>query len=767
MNLSEELISQFAKITKGDDTTKKESTVYGTITTLRGVKYVQLDGSELLTPITSAVNVESGDKVIVSIKNHTATVIGNLSSPAARSEDVPDTANVITQVEILVADKVSTEELDTERAKIDELQTDNVNIKKTLNANSASIDELKASEATITKKLNANEAAISELSTSKLDATFANAKFATIDELEATNVDIHNLESTYAVFSRTTTDRLDAAEAIIDDLDTDSLNAKYANIDFSNISKATMEWFYANSGLIENVVVGDSTITGNLVGVTISGDLIEGDTIKAEKLVIKGSDGLYYKLNTDGVKTETEQTDQNSLNGSVIKAKSITATKIAVDDLVAFDATIGGFNITNKAIYSGVKESATNTTRGIYLDSEGQMGVGDSTNFIKYYKKSDGTYVLEISAASVLLGTSRKSVETAITEVQAEIDAIEVGGRNLLLNSASRSITPYSDTEAYHESNVEVTEWVAKDAKRLYGVCGSTSVIFGTLGGTANYGASSQDQAYSATIYIKNNHATNHMTVSANHGNSLFEDVLPGDCKRVELVGAGNGWGYLQFNFKTPAAGDEFDITYWHPKIELGNHPTDWTPAPEDMATSDDVDSVSSSVEANQKRITDAEALIELLTESISMLVTDGSGASLMKQTETGWTFSTGDLQDAVNHTSESLNALTNDVDDVHNAVDILQQAVKDLGTLSEYVKIGTYEGEPCIELGEGDSDFKLIITNTRIMFREGTGVPAYFNNQSMHIKKAVIEEELQQGEFVWKARANGNLGLVWKGVTS
>ena len=63
-------------------------------------------------------------------------------------------------------------------------------------------------------------------------------------------------------------------------------------------------------------------------------------------MVVKGSDGLYYKLNTDGSTVESEQTEYNSLNGSVITAKSITATKISVDDLVAFGATIGGFNIT-------------------------------------------------------------------------------------------------------------------------------------------------------------------------------------------------------------------------------------------------------------------------------------------------------------------------------------------------------------------------------------------------------------------------------------
>ena len=119
--------------------------------------------------------------------------------------------------------------------------------------------------------------------------------------------------------------------------DASDAEIKYANINFSNIGKAAIEYFYSTSGLIKNVVVGDQTITGELVGVTIKGDLIEGNTIVADKLVIKGTDGLYYKLNTDGITTEAEQTDYNSLNGSVIRAKSVTAEKIAVSDLVAFD----------------------------------------------------------------------------------------------------------------------------------------------------------------------------------------------------------------------------------------------------------------------------------------------------------------------------------------------------------------------------------------------------------------------------------------------
>lgn len=200
-------------------------------------------------------------------------------------------------------------------------------------------------------------------------------------------------------------------------------------------------------------------------------------------------------------------------------------------------------------------------------------------------------------------------------------------------------------------------------------------------------------------------------------------------------------------------------------KFETGNKATAWSPAPEDMATGDALDTVESSAGLMETRIATSETIIQQLSDCIATLVTDGNGESLMAQTSNGWTFSTGDIQNIVNNTSENLENLTNEMGDVNSAVDVLKQAVDDLGILNEYVKIGTYENEPCIELGENDSDFKLVITNTRIMFMEGTGVPAYLNNQSLFIKKAVIEEELQQGQFIWKVRNNGNLGLIWKGA--
>ena len=421
MGLSNDLISQFVKVTKDNTKQKTESTVYGETVYYKGETYVKLDGSELLTPVKSTTDTIPGDRVAVMIKDHTATITGNLSSPSARKSQVDGIGNKISEFEIVIADKVSTKELDAERGRIDDLISDNVFIKETLTAHDANITNLTTDNATINEKLDANEADISKLKTDKLDAEYASLNYAKIDELNATDAKIGTLQGDVGEFKNLTTTNFTAVNGLIDDLEANKLSAKdaelkYVNIDWSNIGKADIGEFFAKSGIIENVTVGDATITGNLVGITISGDLIEGNTIVAEKLVIKGEDGLYYKLNTDGVKTETEQTDYNSINGTVIKAKSITATKIDVKDLVAFDATIGGFKITNNTIYSGVKETVDNTTRGIYLDNDGQIAFGDTNNYIKYYRDQNGDYKLEITAENILFGSEKKTVETVVNE---------------------------------------------------------------------------------------------------------------------------------------------------------------------------------------------------------------------------------------------------------------------------------------------------------------------------------------------------------------
>jgi hypothetical protein len=447
LSLSNDVVSQFAKTVNGKNKEKTESTVYGTVVIYGGQRYVKMDGSDLLTPCDTTVSANEGERVTVLVKNHTATINGNLSSPSARTGDVKDVREQVLEVQRVVADKATIKDLEAERARIKELVADNVVIKGRMSASEADIGELKTNNAKITGRLDANEASIKKLDAEKLTAKDAELKYATVEKLQATDAKVGNLETDNVSVKG----RLDAAEGNIKNLNADNvainkhlsandadikslraekLNAKdadikYANIDFSNIGIAAMEKFYSESGLIKNVVVGDQTITGELVGVTIRGDLIEGNTIKADKLVIKGEDGLYYKLNTNGSTITSEQTDYNSLNGTLIQAKSITADKVAVTDLVAFGADIAGNHIGNGAIYSGVKTSALNTTKGFYLGSDGQVGIGDANHYIQFYNGDNGEFHLRISAEDILFGKSKKTIESAISEIDTKVNNVK------------------------------------------------------------------------------------------------------------------------------------------------------------------------------------------------------------------------------------------------------------------------------------------------------------------------------------------------------
>lgn len=1020
MGLSYNLISEFVRTTNDKPKPVTEATVYGTVVQCESddIYYVQLDGSDVLTPTISTAYNEVGERVTVKIKNHTATITGNITSPSASNkvvqgfgEDLKDLGKDYEIFKGLVADEALFDELKANDATIGSLLADKATIDE-LDAVKGRVGTLETDNLEVNKKLSANSADIADLKAKKLNAEVANITYATIDNLASTNASIKNLE----------TDKLSAKDAEI----------KYANIDFANIGEAALKKIYSESGLIRDIVIGDGTITGELVGVTIKGDLIEGNTIKADKLVVKGSDGLYYKLNFEGgTFKEGEQVPEDSLHGSVLTAKSVTAEKVSVKDLVAFDATIGGFNITSNAIHSNVKSSVDNTTRGIYLDNDGQMAVGDGNNFIKYYQESPAYLRLVTDVAGggnqrIYYDTARFKHEQNVTytlsfkarsNVNGTVLVSCVGGNESYSKGTYTLTNSWQDysftytTEIYGSltfwlidantsvdiADIKVTTvdseyillpitslWIiegtptTKSYDAVYKLAVSAnSIIFGASGKNLEStfdDYTTKDEFNSLEIggtnLIKNSdfsEGTSKWVIGTDIAAEIVEDSAFGQCIKLTSATVGSstcriypsttenfihkgGTHSLSFYAKADAAttmqtnvagGTEIvkdhalatewqrymftydayggSITFWpnevnttiyitKVKMEKGDKCTDWTPAPEDMApssVSDDIKNVNDYVSTLETKVIDMENLIAILEDSIAMLVTDENGMSLMTQVGNKWTFSTASMQDIINATSEGLSDLTNKVGDVNATVDILKQAVNDLGSIAEYVSIGTYqetpshlhlestmvgdsfcriyyntdlfthvkdttytlsfrarssvsgtvleswvagqynytlytlgtdwqnytttytanaggsltfwldlantdvdiadiklvksgdtssllaedasssieywtsvnmnvfravEGtnvEPCIELGEADSDFKLMITNTRIMFKDGSAIPTYINNRGLITENIEVKNDFRHCGFVWAKRANGNYGLSWKGVDS
>ena len=81
MQLADELLKSFAKITN-DKKVDKSSTAIGTVHISNNETFVQLDGSEEFTPVETTAGNKHGDRVLVSIKNHKATILGNYTDPS-------------------------------------------------------------------------------------------------------------------------------------------------------------------------------------------------------------------------------------------------------------------------------------------------------------------------------------------------------------------------------------------------------------------------------------------------------------------------------------------------------------------------------------------------------------------------------------------------------------------------------------------------------------------------------------------------------------
>ena len=500
MSLDKKVIKDFVAAVNKKEETKTPTILTGTVHREGGTVSVKIDGSESLTPVSTVINVEDGERVTVIIENHKAMITGNLSSPAARGNEVED-------LKVIVGDKVSTAELDAITAKVGKIDGDVANFKETT-----------------TEKLTAQDANIK-----KIDGDVASFKETTTEKLNANSAAIGSLDSTFANFKDATAEKFKANEASIEDLKTGKLSAKdadlkYANIDFSNIGKTAMEYFYAQSGLVKDVKIGDATITGELIGVTISGDLLKGNTVVADKLVIKGSDGLYYKLNTDGMSVEKEQTDYNSLNGQVIRAKSITATKIDVEDLVAFGATIGGFKIGQDSIYSGVKESVGNTTRGIYMDNDGQFVFGDASQYVKFYKISEGKYKLAIAVEDLYIGSA--NVADAISDAKNTAD-----NAASVASSASSAASTANSTANAAKSTAEGASKTASDAASTASAANQTAA---NAKSTADQAKSEADTANTNVTAITKRVAEAETSISKN------KDEIALRAKKTEVTEAIN-----------------------------------------------------------------------------------------------------------------------------------------------------------------------------------------------------------------------------------
>lgn len=371
-----------------------------------------------------------------------------------------------------------------------------------------------------------------------------------------------------------------------------------------------------------------------------------------------------------------------------------------------------------------------------------------------YYTKQQADAAINLKADEI---TSSVSSTYA---TKNEVKAIDIGGRNLLSKTDFGGATKryerlegYTSEGGFHFVPTEQVE-TGKEYTLSAKIRGKANIVFYEIregGNKANFWISratlseTEYKMFSKTFIVD--------------AGTVFKDVYI--CTQ---------WGDANTQI-----GDWFEIEPDSLKLEKGNKATDWTPAPEDV--SDGISSAQATADNALTSVSTAESIIQQLANSIAALIRDGNGGSLIKQDASGfYYFDISEIENGLSDTANSLSDLEGVVLDANGEIDVLKTTAEALRERTEYVRSYTDEnGQPCLELGEGDSNFKVRITNTEIQFAEGTAIPARMNRQMLIIEKAMVRNELQFGDdqevtggvWIWKRRSNGNLGLMWKEVNN
>ena len=374
MGLSYDIISEFVKITNDNKEKPKEGTVYATVVSSSGGKYVKIDGSDLLTPMDTTADIEDGERVTLTIKDHKAIVTGNVTSPSASTSKVDKVTETVSSLsdrvgtfELVVADKISTKELEAYKATIEVLIAQKASIEN-LNATNAEIDKLKAKDAQI-ENLVADKVTISDLQ----------AVNATIENLKAKDVEIEN--------------------AVVDNLEATTADIRILSSDFAQIKtlvngNLTSDNILSFNITSEKVTMEDAFIKDAMID-TISAGKINAGKINTNSVSIGSEDGAMtingstqqFRDKNGNVRIQIGQDASGDFTfilygedgtGQLINQNGITASAIGngliVNDMVSDNAAIAGGKLDISSVITEINNDNSTTIKSnkIYLNEQEQ-----------------------------------------------------------------------------------------------------------------------------------------------------------------------------------------------------------------------------------------------------------------------------------------------------------------------------------------------------------------------------------------------------------
>jgi len=508
------------------------------------------------------------------------------------------------------------------------LKTDVANFKQTftddLQASNAKINTLESDHATFKEatatNLNATNARIANIEADYLKATDAKLTYATITNLNTTNAEIAKLKTKDAEI-----DKLVATKATITDLNAavgrvGVLESSYANLNTlvngnltsDNIQNLTLT---SKNTTIENGMIKNAMIEN------LSFDKITGMDINTTNLTVHSSDGKskwsdntiqISDANRVRVQIGKDASNDYSMsvwdkNGNLIwdalgATEKTIQRKIIRDGIVADDANISGSKLDINSVIKEVNGSTTklksstivmndkNQTLDVVFN-EMETTVADNLSSAKLY--ADGKLS---DAQKYALEQANSALSSAKSYADSAVDNIEVGGRNLILNSAFKK----SRKEWTDWGNPTTREIVSSNGKMWAHIVGNKQNYQGfnqwTPAGSIKEGdhitfsarikGSAANQKFSVGI-----HWLNSSNIIINQDWHIFTVDTTENIYTWTVDAKGSGCDKLNLMVGVSDTSAAYNVYFTEIMVVKGNKSSDWTPAPED--TQSQIDNIT------------------------------------------------------------------------------------------------------------------------------------------------------------------------------
>lgn len=435
-------------------------------------------------------------------------------------------------------------------------------------------------------------------------------------------------------------------------------------------------------------------------------------------LAVKDVDGKYADLNikVDGIKGEVSDNKEN-ISRVEQKANEISST------VQSHTGEISQIKQDATQLSNTVKNNSGEISQLKQKAGEIELSVSGVKDNIKnnYYNKEETDAKFKVEADKITSTVTSK---------------INVGSRNLLL----KSDTVYTNN-LYEIATYQMVEKMKTGTKY-------TCTIWGNLAsGKTDF-----------SISLNGNTPLGILKKEENVYSLTFDGVQDNSESSVLYVYANPS------SYQNTSTINKIKLSY-------GNTRTDWSPAVEEKLSTEDFNEIINGDNGIIDQIENSKSEITQLSNSISTLVTDENGSSLMTQTPDGWQFNIGGINKKLDDAKKDIANNKSSIENTDKYIDIIQKQQEAIETKTSIINFTSLNGQPVILLGQTNNSFKLRITNTSIDFLDGSTVVAYISNKVLYIEKAIIKNEIQIGDgsgLVLKKRASGNVGIRWvKGVVS